>query len=263
MKYHIDTIPIWDAFKQEDECPLCRIERALEEKYVDASLGGSVMEPDTRIRVNSLGFCRDHLGMLYDKQNRLGLALMCHTHLKDVEARLDAQAAALMAAADSDAGKNIAVRAARAATRSSECAAETKKLAELTHRAVSTCIICSQMEATMARYAQTVCAMWENEEDFRAALSGSKGFCLPHYALLLDAVAGEMTGKQQRELARALAAVEKANLARIERDIEWYTLKFDYRNHDKPWNDSRDAVERTLGKLRSWRPAGKPAAPEK
>ena len=38
-------------------------------------------------------------------------------------------------------------------------------------------------------------------------------------------------------------------LDRIEKELDWFTLKFDYRNTDKPWGNSRDAVERSINKL--------------
>ena len=40
------------------------------------------------------------------------------------------------------------------------------------------------------------------------------------------------------------------NLTRVEKDLEWFTLKFDYRNRDKPWGNSQDAVERSVNKMR-------------
>jgi len=36
---------------------------------------------------------------------------------------------------------------------------------------------------------------------------------------------------------------------RLEGEIEWFTNKFDYRNQDKPWGNSRDAVKRSVNKL--------------
>lgn len=83
MRYHIDTIPVWDALKQQGECPLCALRRSIEAADVDRFLGGSVMEPDTRVRVNEKGFCQRHHVLLYAQQNRLGHALMTHTHLKE------------------------------------------------------------------------------------------------------------------------------------------------------------------------------------
>ena len=48
MKYHIDTIPVWDAMKLDGECLLCALERKTELGEADRYLGASVMEPDTR-----------------------------------------------------------------------------------------------------------------------------------------------------------------------------------------------------------------------
>ena len=42
------------------------------------------------------------------------------------------------------------------------------------------------------------------------------------------------------------------NLQRLEKELNWYTQKFDYRNQDAPWGDSKDALERTVNKLRGW-----------
>ena len=83
MRYHIDTIPVWDALKLDTECPLCVLRRQIERGEVDRFLGGSVMEPDVRIRVNAKGFCRRHHVLLYAQQNRLGHALMTHTHMRE------------------------------------------------------------------------------------------------------------------------------------------------------------------------------------
>ena len=47
-----------------------------------------------------------------------------------------------------------------------------------------------------------------------------------------------------------LCDLQKQNLERIEKEIEWFTLKFDYRNQSKPWGNSQDSVERTINKLR-------------
>ena len=47
-----------------------------------------------------------------------------------------------------------------------------------------------------------------------------------------------------------MLSLVKANLTQDEKDLEWFTLKFDYRNQQKPWGNSRDALERTVNRLR-------------
>ena len=65
-------------------------------------------------------------------------------------------------------------------------------------------------------------------------------------------VAEALKGKDREAFARLLQKQTAENLRRVEDDLEWFTLKFDYRNADKPWNNSRDALERAITKLRSW-----------
>ena len=72
MRYHIDTIPVWDAAKIDGECLLCALQRRVELQQIEYSLGASVMEPDVRIQVNKKGFCQHHQRMLFKGDNRLG-----------------------------------------------------------------------------------------------------------------------------------------------------------------------------------------------
>ena len=46
-----------------------------------------------------------------------------------------------------------------------------------------------------------------------------------------------------------LTDIELKNFERLEGELEWFTAKFDYRNQDKPWGNSRDAVKRSVNKL--------------
>lgn len=235
MRQHLDTIPIWDAYKEGSECPMCSIRAHNEEMYVDNFLGGSVMEPAVRIQVNQKGFCSAHFKMLYDKKNRLGLALMGHTYLKETIQKLSDHAAQ----PDGQAGRSLFGRKQAA----QDAAKPVRDIAE-------GCILCERLGDTMYRYALTLCYMWKHEPEFQRAFAASKGFCLPHYADVLKAAQEELHGAELGRFNRELAQLELANLERIEKEIEWFTLKFDYRNQDKPWGTSQDAVERTVNKLR-------------
>lgn len=51
-------IPINDAFREECECPLCRLEKDLKYRYVNDILNQSIMDTYTRRETNQYGFCR-------------------------------------------------------------------------------------------------------------------------------------------------------------------------------------------------------------
>lgn len=252
MKYHIDTIPVWDAYKKGGECPLCDIEEQSEREYLDVFMGASVMEPSRRVEVNEHGFCARHLRLMFGNGNRLGLALMAHTHLKETMKKIGEIGEAAVKYASEDAKKLAPVRLIGRAANASAPLKGIAAQAERAGRTAGSCLFCDKLQESMERYVHTLVYMWKHESEFRAAFAASKGLCLRHYAAVMGAAQEQLSGRELEEFMEALVSNENANLERIEKEIEWFTLKFDYRNADKPWGSSQDAVERTLKKLRGY-----------
>ena len=110
-------------------------------------------------------------------------------------------------------------------------------------------MICEQVDNALRRYGYTIAQLYFTSSEFKALFAQSKGFCLPHLALVLELAAETLSGAQQAEFQKAVAALELDNLRRVEGELEWFTLKFDYRNDSKPWGNSQDAPERAINKL--------------
>jgi len=247
---HLDTIPIWDAYKLNTECPICALEEACEKQFIDVALGGAMMEPDTRIATNEKGFCATHFKQMYDMNNKLSHALMTHTHLKDVMASTDKQAEALLKALAAEKKKNPVARTANGVTKASPFHKQLAAMADHVQARTDSCYICDRITNSMDRYIETICYLYRKDESFREAFKNSKGVCVHHYPLLLRGALDHMAGSpMQLPFVEDLLALQKRNMERMEHDLEWFTLKFDYRNQDKPWGDSKDAVERSLNKL--------------
>lgn len=254
MRYHIDTIPVWDAVKLEGECPLCALRRKTELIDVDRFLGASVMEPDTRIQVNAKGFCARHQVLLYAQQNRLGHALMMHSHLKEVMAKAGPLMEKARAAAQKEADAPALRRMVGKGGGKDDLEIAAKEL-----RALSTgCILCDSIQENVSRYAYTLLHLYKTDPAFKKAFAASRGVCLPDMALLMDMAREELSGAVLSQFIGDLCAAVEKNLEKTEKDLEGFTLKFDYRNADKPWGDSRDSLERTVNKLRSWCIGGEP-----
>ena len=233
MKYTLDTIPVLDAYRTDCECPLCRLRILCEDQYVDSMLSSAYMEPEWRVRSNETGFCTRHFDLMYRRRNRLGLALMTHTHMQEVIASLEKILAeggsgkrGLFARKTDDAGAPARIRAR-----------------------MEGCVICEQVDAALQRYGYTIAQLYFTNSEFKTLFEQSKGFCLPHLALVLELAAKTLSGAQQEAFQKAVAALELANLRRVEGELEWFTLKFDYRNDSKPWGNSQDAPERAINKL--------------
>ena len=248
VRYHIDTIPVWDAVKLEGECPLCALRRRNELIDVDRFLGASVMEPDTRIQVNDKGFCARHQVLLYAQENRLGHALMMHTHLKETMQKLTP----LMENAKGGAGKSASTPLLKRWTGKSEGKADLAETARKIRRLSTTCILCDTIEEHTRRYAYTLLHLYKTDASFRKAFAASKGVCLPDMANLLDMAEEALSGQELTDFVKDLCAATERSLTKMEKDLEGFTLKFDYRNADKPWGDSRGSLERTINKLQGW-----------
>ena len=236
-RYHIDTIPVWDALKKQDECMLCVLRRRTEHLLADRFLGGSVMEPQTRIRVNEKGFCPVHHKMLFDRENKLGHALMMLSHIKEVQCKIEK-----LHLLKSDKIENGIFNFKHIIN---------KKSSNL-NNLIYGCILCDQLDENIKRYAYTIIHLWENDKAFQKEFLLSKGLCLPDTDLLLQFSEEHLSGRSLLSFKNALENLLSESLSRLEDELEWFTLKFDYRNSDKPWETSKDALERSITKLRGW-----------
>ena len=249
MKYHIDTIPIWDAAKKDGECLLCALERRTELGEAERYLGASVMEPDVRIRVNERGFCRKHHAMLFTMSNRLGHALMLESHMIENRERLEKSWKALAQAGEQLKNAGIGDRLNGKAKVAKESAvAEARKIQAMG----ATCVMCDTIGENMLRYLHTFFHLYQSDGEFRARFLAGKGLCIPHTGQLVEVAAEELGTKELGAFLQDLAEMERKNLDRIQEDISWFIKKFDYRYEKEDWKNSRDAVERTVNKTRGW-----------
>ncbi|MEG0638678.1 MAG: DUF6062 family protein [Clostridia bacterium] len=235
MQYHLDTIPVWDAIALESDCPLCALHQKCELSEVERSLGGSVMEPDARIRVNERGICAKHHQQLFVQGNRLGHALLVDSHSKELLKKLKAAEKLIPAQKGGLFGK---------ATGGAD---------ELIHKLRSfseTCVICEDVDSHMQRYLHTFVHLYKTDKAFQSKWDASAGVCLPHAVELLTHAQKQLNAAQLQAFCASLLALLQKSLTTEEQELEWFTLKFDYRNTDKPWGNSKTALERTINRLR-------------
>jgi hypothetical protein len=230
MKYELDTIPVWDAYKEDTECALCCLKNKTEKYYIKYFLGSSVMTPDVRIEVNENGFCPEHLKLLNNGENTLGLSLMMHTYSMAMQKKLSEDFSKL-GKQDKKFKKQISL------------------FKETVENRIENCLICRNMENTLKRYAYTIIYLRNKDCDFKNVFDSSKGFCIYHLALVLDVAEEVFSGKEISELIKVLIPIQEKNIKRIEDELYWYIQKYDYRNKDKPWGNSKDALQRMLQKL--------------
>ena len=235
MKETIYTIPVNDAYDSDCECPLCLLHKKAEDNEIEYYLGPSLMEPDTRIITNKTGFCPDHMAKLNKKvTNRLGLALVIHTHLLDYDKDIT-----------DDLTDAAPAKAGLIKGRSNDYKNTLRSLADRIDARTATCPVCEKMNKTIDRYNEVIMHMFSHDDAFKQKFIKA-GHCLPHTASLLRTAAAKLSQNDASDFVNALSESNKAQFSELEKDVEWFTLKFDYRNKDKPWGNSKNAIQRAM-----------------
>ena len=143
MEEKIYTIPVTEAFEKKDGCPFCRLRNDLENTERDLIMGASMMEPDIRIKTNALGFCRRHYKKMFDLNNRLSLALMLESHLKEQSDKVAVCKKTLF-------GKDVNAKSID----------NMKSLA-------GSCYICDRVNEKYAKMVYTAVLLWQKQTEFR------------------------------------------------------------------------------------------------
>jgi len=239
MQYHLDTFPLWEVISLQAECIFCALYHRLEQAEIENSLGGSLMEPAVRMRVNALGICEKHHQQLFTQNDRLGHALLTDSHCKELLQKLPPQA---------DDMKRKLRRPFPFLKRDSK-----RRVILLIHQLESlsgSCIVCSNVNHHLQRYYRTFLHLWENDSSFLDLWNASLGPCIPHGAELLRYGQRHLSPSKLVELAASVLALLKAALAQEEEELAYFTQQFDYRNQGRPWGNSKTALERTVRRLR-------------
>ncbi|TCT15718.1 hypothetical protein EDC18_103430 [Natranaerovirga pectinivora] len=239
MKEKIYTIPVLDALNEATECPLCWLYSKLEREAIDFTMGPSYMENDIRDATNKSGFCQQHVQQLYKEKNRLGLALMLHTHQMKVQKDLK-----------SILGKNPKI-SSKGLFKKKEGAASPLK--EYIDRVSNDCYICNRIEYVIARYIDTFFYLWKKDPAFKDKVKASKGLCTQHFGTLYEESDKYLKSNDLEEFIGILSELYFTNIERVQGDLDWFITKFDYRFEKEPWKESKDALPRTIIKTNSYK----------
>lgn len=244
MKEQLYTIPLNDAVNAGDECPFCYIERNIEQDLLDFVLGSgsSYMEADIREMTDKAGFCRAHFQKMFDYGNTLGNAWILKTHYMQMIGEMQKTFEGFKP------GKIRLKKKLR------EEKANGNPIGMWVQKKEESCYICNQYEKTYARYLDTFFYMFKQDQAFRDKIKNSKGFCLPHFG---DLCASDMvlSEKDRDAFYACVIPLMEENMKRVAEDVAWMVEKFDYRNKDADWKNSKDAIQRGMQKLKGGYPA--------
>lgn len=245
MKETLYTIPLTDAFNAGDECPFCYVERDVEQDLLDLVLGSSAsyMESDMRDLTDKAGFCRTHFKKMFDYGNALGNAWILKTHYIQMQLELANQI------------KMFAPSKSSFMNKLKKSDANENAISSWVKEKEDSCYICKNFEKTYDRYLDTFFFMYKKDGEMKKMMENSKGFCLHHFGDVCKRADVELNDKQKAEFYPFVFKQMQDNLKRVGEDVAWLVEKYDYRNKDADWKNSKDAVQRGMQKLRGSYPA--------
>ena len=228
MKETIVTIPINDLFAPKDGCPLCRMERMLEDQYCEFVTGDAMMEPSVRVETNKTGFCHRHFSKMTRVGQKLPNALILETHLLEIMEKYLPQKAAK----------------------------PDKKQLDALDEMLGSCYVCNRIERDMHHLMATVFAEWAKGGEFRQTYRDQPFICLNHYRLIMTAASqkGGIPSKQLPEFHADTLELTRKHLEGLKADIDHFVTMFDYRSKGKEWGTSVDSIERSIEYLTEEKP---------
>lgn len=221
----IYTIPVNEAFDASAEdhskgCPFCTLYKKLQNDNIELILGASMMEPDVRIKTNERGFCHDHYDMMFNRKNRLGLALMLESHFDELRDDIGKKLISLAPAGDN----------AR------------KRITELE----GSCYVCDKIEFSLSKMLETALLLYERDGNFVNKFRAQPYFCLPHFNRITALAKAKLSKKQYAAFYEDASKIVFDYMDELRGDIKHFIKKFDYRYEDEPWGNSKDSVERAI-----------------
>lgn len=247
MKEQLHTIPISDAIANAGECPFCYMESKTEEHMMDFVLGhgASYMESDIRDMTDREGFCRAHFKKMFDYGNSLGNAWILKTlymrHLEEMDKEF----------------KNFKPDSVGKSSRlfGKSKPSGNNSIIEWINKRESTCFICTSVQNTFQAYMKTFFKMYRSDEEFRKQIASSKGFCIDHFKVLCEGADSMLSDKERADFYDVMLPLMRENINRVYEDVAWFVEKYDYKNRDADWKNSKDAIQRGMQKLRGSDPS--------
>ena len=229
MAEHIHTILVMDALRTPGNCAFCAMYDKLESDSIQFIMGPAYMEDDVRMKTDKIGFCNRHLALMYKEQNRLGLGLMLHSHIKKIANDID----------------KIIKNPISGSFFKKEQSNTIGKIGAYLKSVHESCYICEKIDNTFHRYIDTFLYLYNKDTQ---ETKTQKTYCMPHFIMLLE-LASNMSKNKREKFTDDILKPILNTIIELESDLDWFVSKFDQKNANEPWKNSKDALPRALSLL--------------
>jgi len=227
----------------EPGCPLCRLVDEIGDRFLAASMHGTVTDPDIRFKYReSMGFCHRHAWRLasFGGGVRLGLAIIYQDFIKQVSRKLD------KARYQSPGGVSLN-RLQETMSRKKPSSA-TQSLVQNLHPQKS-CPACRHETELETLAITTLVDLLAEDERLREAFETSAGLCLPHLRRALELVRDETT-------FNLLLEITQAKLVQLIAELDEFVRKHDHRFRHEKFDTEGDSWRRAVSQIVGTPPPG-------
>lgn len=226
MKPNITTIPISEIFSETEGCAFCRMQKMIEEQYVEHVTGAAMMAPDVRVQTNASGFCHRHFSMMVNTGPRLSNALLLQTHIDELRKKVYPKK-------DSD--------------------IPDKKALEAIRSNAGSCYVCDRIERDMVHLLAIVYKHYSDDPSFRPLYDKQDFICLNHYAFVMGGLTKKAVDKKVlNAFCENTNRLSKGYMDTLYDDVTHFTTMYDYRNRGGDYKNSKDSIERAVRFLTSY-----------
>jgi len=240
MKQEIFTFPLWDAFQENTECPLCHIMEKAEESYISGLFRDMVNDVNFHRSLEHMSFCSTHFQQLLNYRDKFGLALIVDKILMHEMSKL--RKFRRIMEVPYLPSKYHALNIIRKIFNRSSNQYDIDE---------SPCFLCIHSKDAMHSYAESIIQLWACNSKFQSLYENCKGFCFKHFYLLIEEAKCLLSGPQLKKFCEATFLLQENNLKRLNDELNWFIKKFNYYYIDSPWHTSRDSLKRCIFKIKS------------
>jgi hypothetical protein len=226
MGVDIAYLRIKRVIGSDEECFLCALEGETERKYIDTYLSELVMDASSREKIiESRGFCNHHFYKMLIAANKPGssdghgIALVNESIVEKLVQDLHKQ-------------KNHHI--------------------DDLHKLLATenkCPACIYLSEFARMYVEKIVKLLSSDsKEFLKLLKESKGFCIPHFVILVH-VAKDVKPAQSQKMIKTLLGIEEENLRRLNSELAEYVKRQSYEFSEKDRSAVADIVPRSVEKI--------------
>ena len=78
---------------------------------------------------------------------------------------------------------------------------------------------------------------------------------MSHFRVLINGADSKLSDKELKDFYDMVLPLQLENMERMLEDISWFVDKYDYRNRDADWKNSKDAIQRGMQKMKGSDPS--------